>query len=128
MLQVSSADNGAMCTFYLAFVAITLWSFSTKADVRFVNPAAGATISAGTLNVQWGESGTAPLLSDLASFQLYLMTGGNDADDMVSHNLKIRFVHDDMLDRLCCKSCHPINPMYQEWQRLTCPTHVARNS
>ena len=54
------------------------------ADVNFTNPAAGATISAGNLNVEWKESGIAPLISDLATFQLYLMSGGNDADVMVS--------------------------------------------
>ena len=54
------------------------------ADVTFTSPAAGASIAGGTaITVQFGESSTAPLISTLATFQLFLMAGGNDNTAMV---------------------------------------------
>jgi hypothetical protein len=50
------------------------------ADVQFTSPAAGASIPAGAITVQWTESGDAPSISQLSSYTLTLMVGGNTDD------------------------------------------------
>ena len=54
------------------------------ADVKFTVPAAGAQIPAGTLSVQWTDSGVAPAISDLTAYTLQLMVGGNDDSTMLA--------------------------------------------
>ncbi|KAG8630907.1 hypothetical protein KVT40_000047 [Elsinoe batatas] len=55
-----------------------------QADVRFTTPAAGATLTGGgAIQVQWTDSGSAPALSTFASYQLFLMAGGNDGPSMI---------------------------------------------
>lgn len=57
---------------------------SALADVKFITPAAGASIPAGgTFAVEWKDSGSAPSIADLASYQLFLCAGGNDATNFV---------------------------------------------
>jgi len=57
---------------------------SALADVKFTTPAAGASIPAGgTFAVEWKDSGSAPSITDLASYQLFLCAGGNDASNFV---------------------------------------------
>ncbi|MCJ1367005.1 hypothetical protein MMC16_006136 [Acarospora aff. strigata] len=57
---------------------------SALADVKFTTPAAGASVPAGgTFAVEWKDSGTAPSVSDLASYQLFLCAGGNDAVNFI---------------------------------------------
>lgn len=54
------------------------------ADVEFTSPAAGATAVGGQLlQISWKDSGTAPPISELQSFQLFLCAGGNDAGSFV---------------------------------------------
>jgi hypothetical protein len=49
------------------------------ADVEFTTPAPGASVPGGTtITVEWKDSGKAPSLEDLTSFQLYLCAGSND--------------------------------------------------
>ena len=48
------------------------------ADVKFVSPAAAATVPTGSLTVTWQESNTAPLISSLAGYTIFLMAGGNN--------------------------------------------------
>jgi hypothetical protein len=47
------------------------------AEPKFVSPAAGSTLSAGTITVAWKDGGNAPSISDLSSYQLLLFTGSN---------------------------------------------------
>ena len=54
------------------------------ADVKFTSPAAGASIPAGAITVQWTESGDAPSISQLSSYTLTLMIGGNVDDGTTS--------------------------------------------
>ena len=56
------------------------------ADVQITTPAAGAQLTAGSvLSMAWVDSGTAPSISDLSSYQIFLCAGGNDATNFVSH-------------------------------------------
>lgn len=55
-----------------------------QAGVKFTKPAAGATLTAGTaLEATWAEGTDGPALADLASYELYLMAGGNEAGSNV---------------------------------------------
>ncbi len=47
------------------------------AAVEFTIPAAGKTVPAGALSIQWKDDGNAPSLSDLTTYQIDLMAGGN---------------------------------------------------
>ena len=56
----------------------------TFADVQFTSPSAGATSVGGQLlQIAWKDSGTAPPISDLQSYQLFLCAGGNTAGSFV---------------------------------------------
>ncbi|KAF2271465.1 uncharacterized protein EI97DRAFT_269151 [Westerdykella ornata] len=48
------------------------------ADVEFVAPKAGDQWEAGGVEVKWRESGVAPALTDLTSYDLFLCAGSND--------------------------------------------------
>ncbi|TKA52460.1 hypothetical protein B0A49_11990 [Cryomyces minteri] len=57
---------------------------SALADVAFTSPAAGAKIQGGgPISVAWRDSGYAPALSALTSYQLFLCAGGNDATNHI---------------------------------------------
>jgi hypothetical protein len=47
------------------------------AEPKFVAPAAGSTLSAGTISVKWKDGGSSPSISDLGSYQLLLFSGSN---------------------------------------------------
>jgi len=50
------------------------------ADVEFTVPRAGASVPGGTaFTVTWTDSGTAPSISDLTAYQLFLESGSNTA-------------------------------------------------
>ncbi|CAA9961771.1 hypothetical protein PTMSG1_05148 [Pyrenophora teres f. maculata] len=52
------------------------------AGIQFTSPAAGAQLTAGTaITVQWTEGGTGPKLSELQSYQLQLVVGGNKGEE-----------------------------------------------
>ncbi|EDU44313.1 beta-16-glucan boisynthesis protein [Pyrenophora tritici-repentis] len=52
------------------------------AGIKFTSPAAGAQLTAGTaIAVQWTEGDTGPKLSELQSYQLQLIVGGNKGDE-----------------------------------------------
>ncbi|KAF2094324.1 hypothetical protein NA57DRAFT_46736 [Rhizodiscina lignyota] len=58
------------------------------ADVEFTIPAAGAKVPAGAISIKWKDSGSSPSLSDLKTYQIDLMAGGNtDANSDVIVNL-----------------------------------------
>jgi len=55
------------------------------ADVEFTVPAAGASVAGGTtFTVTWKDSGTAPSISDLSAYQLFLYTGSNDSPQQLA--------------------------------------------
>lgn len=52
---------------------------SALGDVLFTSPAAGASVAGGTIvTVSWKDSGDAPALADLVSYQLFLYSGSNE--------------------------------------------------
>ena len=56
----------------------------TLADVEFTSPSAGQTLAGGTvIKVAWKDSGTAPAISTLQTYQLFLCAGGNDEASFV---------------------------------------------
>ena len=67
----------------LALVVAVLASLAL-ADVEFTEPAAGANLTAGQIDVRWKDSGISPPIDELTQYTLSLMVGGNDLNDMVS--------------------------------------------
>lgn len=67
----------------LTLVTSLLLPSAVLADVKFTSPAAGANVAAGTIDVQWEDSGISPPLSSLMAYSLLLVTGGNQDDEMV---------------------------------------------
>ena len=56
-----------------------------NADVKFTSPSAGATVTGGSaITIEWTDSGDSPAITDLASYELFLCAGGNDATSYVS--------------------------------------------
>ncbi|KAF2455163.1 hypothetical protein BDY21DRAFT_387237 [Lineolata rhizophorae] len=54
------------------------------ADVKFTKPEAGATLrGGGALTVQWEDSGDAPAIDDLTTYQLFLCAGGNEEGSFI---------------------------------------------
>ena len=71
-----------MRLYHTAALSFLLTSFPSliSADVEFTAPAAGASIRGGsTFTVSWKDSGDAPSISDLTSYQLFLFSGSNAA-------------------------------------------------
>jgi hypothetical protein len=65
-----------------ALVAIVPFA---SAGITFKSPKAGATLTAGTaIQVEWTESGDGPKLTDMTTYTLFLMAGGNKAGEFVS--------------------------------------------
>lgn len=57
---------------------------SVHADVKFTSPAGGETFpGGGSIKAAWTDSGAAPSISDLTTYQLFLCAGGNDPDTFV---------------------------------------------
>lgn len=80
------------------------------ADVKFTTPAPAAQLTAGSaLSVGWIDSGSAPSVSDLASYQLFLCAGGNDGSSFVSSTLirKHSLVDFAVQYNHSCSSCLP---------------------
>lgn len=65
-------------------LVVAVFASLTLADVEFTEPAAGANLTAGQIDVQWKDSGITPPISELTQYTLSLMVGGNDLDDMVN--------------------------------------------
>jgi hypothetical protein len=75
---VASAWSRALVLLFAVFASLAL------ADVKFTEPAAGANLTAGQIDVQWKDSGISPPIDELTQYTLSLMVGGNDLNDMVS--------------------------------------------
>ena len=86
------------------------------ADVEFTSPSAGQTLQGGsTIKVAWKDSGTAPPISDLQSYQLFLCAGGNDANSIVrACENRMRIKHHTcalmLMGSLRCRHSWPLSP------------------
>ena len=58
-------------------VAIVLCARLVSADVKLTFPAPGASVAAGTLSLQWQDSGALPRLSSIAAADIVLCTGSD---------------------------------------------------
>ena len=74
------ARNAMLRVSLAMFAALHLVS----ADVQFTSPSANAKLSAGSVTVQWKDSGDDPAISALTTYQLFLCAGGNTEDEYVS--------------------------------------------
>jgi hypothetical protein len=55
------------------------------ADIDFISPSRGQTLSANEpIKIWWGESGLFPKVMMLETYQLFLCTGGNAAENMLT--------------------------------------------
>ncbi|KAI9811664.1 MAG: hypothetical protein M1826_003116 [Phylliscum demangeonii] len=62
-----------------ALLLLLLTPLRVLGDVEFTGPVAGASLpGGGVVQVSWKDSGNAPSIADLKSFQLFLCAGGND--------------------------------------------------
>ncbi|KAF2002264.1 hypothetical protein P154DRAFT_521089 [Amniculicola lignicola CBS 123094] len=69
-----------MARLWLPLTVFAALTSLVSADVEFTSPKAGATLTAGsTITVEWKESGDAPKIADLTTYQLFLCAGGNEA-------------------------------------------------
>jgi hypothetical protein len=60
-----------------------------SAGVKWTSPEAGATLTAGTaITVKWEDDGEAPKLTDMLTYELFLMAGGNKEGTFVSLRLR----------------------------------------
>jgi hypothetical protein len=65
--------------FWAPLAALAALAPLVSADVKFTIPKAGTVLDAGTtITVQWEESKTEPLITDLLTYQLFLCWGSND--------------------------------------------------
>lgn len=73
-----------MARLFISLVALAALAPLASAGISFTEPAAGAKLTAGTaLTVKWKEGGEGPSISDLQSYQLFLMAGGNEATEQI---------------------------------------------
>lgn len=90
-----------------SLLASTFFISSTFADVKFSSPAAGATISGSTIDVEFTDGGQAPPITAFTSYILQLCAGGNGATDYVSYLYillevwKKRLIHERCTDSNC---------------------------
>lgn len=64
-------------------MVVAMFTTLALADVKFIEPSAGANLTAGQIEVRWEDSGTNTPISELTQYTLSLMVGGNDLDNMV---------------------------------------------
>lgn len=76
LFQLRGFGDSRLLTMRSALALLLAIPFAV-AEPKFVSPAAGSTLSAGTITVTWKDGGNAPSISDLSSYQLLLFTGSN---------------------------------------------------
>ena len=56
-----------------------------SAGIKFISPTAGDKLTAGTaIEIEWEEGGTGPSISDLTTYQVILVAGGQKPEEQVS--------------------------------------------
>lgn len=67
----------------LVSIMVAMFMTLALADVEFIEPSAGSSLTAGQIEVRWKDSGINTPISELTQYTLSLMIGGNDLDNMV---------------------------------------------
>jgi hypothetical protein len=68
----------------LSLALLAALSPLVNAGVKFTSPKAGEQLTAGTaVTVKWEEGGTGPKLTDLTTYTLQLIVGGNEGAEQV---------------------------------------------
>jgi hypothetical protein len=68
-----------MTRLLLPFTAFAALAPLVSAGIKFKSPAAGDKLTAGTaIEIEWEEGGTGPSISDLTTYQLILVAGGQE--------------------------------------------------
>lgn len=71
-----------MTRLLLPFTALAALAPLVSAGIKFTSPAAGETVKAGTaIEIEWEEGGTGPKISDLTTYTLTLVGGGQEDDE-----------------------------------------------
>ncbi|KAF1946898.1 hypothetical protein EJ02DRAFT_450237 [Clathrospora elynae] len=71
-----------MARLILPLVGLAALCPLVSAGVKFTKPEAGSTLTAGTaIEVDWIEGGDGPELTDLLTYELFLIAGGNKPED-----------------------------------------------
>ncbi|KAF9693943.1 hypothetical protein EKO04_007763 [Ascochyta lentis] len=66
-----------MTRLLLPFTALAALAPLVSAGIKFTSPAAGAKLTAGTaIEIEWEEGGSGPSISDLTTYQVILVGGG----------------------------------------------------
>lgn len=69
-----------MARLFFSVVVLAALAPFVSAGIQFTSPAAGAKLTAGSaISVEWKEGGTGPKMTDLLTYELFLVAGG-DAD------------------------------------------------
>lgn len=71
-----------MTRLLLPFTALVALTPLVSAGIKFTSPAAGDKLKTGTaIEVEWEEGGSGPSLSDLTTYQLILVGGGQKDEE-----------------------------------------------
>jgi hypothetical protein len=71
-----------MTRLLLPLTALAALAPLVSAGIKFTSPAAGDKLTAGTaIEVEWEEGGSGPALSDLTTYQLILVGGGQKDEE-----------------------------------------------
>lgn len=79
-----------MARLLLPFTALAALAPLVSAGIEFTKPAAGAKLTAGeSIKIEWKEGGTGPSISDLTTYQVILVAGGQKPEEQVSTRLNL---------------------------------------
>lgn len=80
-----------MTRLLLPFVALAALAPLVSAGIKFTSPAAGDKLKAGTaIEVEWEEGGTGPKISELTTYTLTLVGGGQaDTEQQTVYELPV---------------------------------------
>jgi len=71
-----------MTRLLLPLFALAALTPFVSAGIKFTSPAAGAKLKAGTaIEIEWEEGGTGPKISELLTYQLILVGGGQKDEE-----------------------------------------------
>ena len=92
----------AMTRLLLPLTAFVALAPLVSAGIKFISPAAGDKLTAGTaIEVEWEEGGTGPSISDLTTYQVILVAGGQKPEEQVSTEYRVHLVLSQSVTARC---------------------------